>query len=262
MPQQIHVLGSLLLDPAIGAPLMDTKVPSLPRFQWPKNVPPLDAEQRRISDDFVRHWHDVLPKRYGAIERFNHCYSLRFLPTVFPFKTLELGAGIGAHLEFEDLSRQDYHCIELRQNMADAIVQRYPSVSAVVGDCQRRMPYEDGFFDRVVVVHVLEHLPDLPSCLDEVWRVLKPGGLFSVVLPCDPGMAYEFARKISAERIFKKRYGLPYGWFIRREHINSPQEIIKLLDDRFAELDRSYFPLHLPINNLNLCIGTTRRKIA
>jgi SAM-dependent methyltransferase len=239
---------------------MDISVPHLPRFQWPKVIPPLDAEQQRISDDFMRHWHEVLPKRFGAIERFNHGYPLRILPPCSPFKTLELGAGLGAHLAFEDLSRQDYHCIELRQNMADAIKQRFPTVTAIVGDCQRSLPYENAFFDRIVVVHVLEHLPDLPSCLSEVKRVLKPSGLLSVVLPCDPGLAYEIARKISAERIFKKRYQMPYDWLIRREHINSPREILGLLNKRFHEVDRVYFPLHIPIANLNLCIGTTHRN--
>jgi phosphatidylethanolamine/phosphatidyl-N-methylethanolamine N-methyltransferase len=116
-------------------------------------------------------------------------------------------------------------------------------------------------FDRIVVVHVLEHLPGLPAALDEVRRVLKPGGLLSVVLPCDPGLAYAFARKISAERIFRQRYHLPYGWLIRREHINSPDEILSLLAERFAEIDRAYFPLRIPIAHLNLCIGVTLRRV-
>ena len=114
-----------------------------------------------------------------------------------------------------------------------------------------------------MVVHVLEHLPDLPSALDEARRVLKPGGIFTVVLPCDPGLAYEFARKISAERVFKKRYGMPYGWLIRREHINSPREILALLEERFERIDRTYYPFaFLRSVNANLCIGATYRKSA
>lgn len=237
---------------------MDTTVPRYQRFQWPKDVPALDPDQRRISDDFMKHWHEVLPKRFGMIERFNHGYPLRFLPDKPRFKTLELGAGLGAHLEFEDLNRQDYHCVELRQNMADAIIERFPNVTAVVGDCQKHLPYDSYLFDRVVVVHVLEHLPNLPACLDEVRRVLKPGGIFSIVLPCDPGLAYEIARKISAERIFRQRYGLPYGWLIRREHINSPAEILTSLRSRFTEIDITYFPFSfVPLVNANLCIGIT-----
>jgi SAM-dependent methyltransferase len=240
---------------------MDTTVPRYTRFKWPKNVPPLDDEQLRISNDFMHHWHEVLPQRYGALEQFNHGYPLRILPdSSSKYRTLELGAGLGAHIAFEDLTRQDYYCIELRQNMADTIMERFPTVKAAVGDCQRHLPFDDAFFDRIVAVHVLEHLPDLPACLDEVERVLKPGGLFSIVLPCDPGLAYEIARKISSERIFRRRYRLPYGWLIRREHVNAPKEIFSLLDGRFREIDRTYYPLHAPFINANLVIGVTCRK--
>jgi SAM-dependent methyltransferase len=231
------------------------------RFKWPKIIPPVTPQQTLISDDFVRHWHDVLPNRYGAIERFNHMYSLKILPEQAKFRTLEIGAGIGAHIVFEDLNHQDYNCIELRENMAEAIEKRFPSVTAIVGDCQKDMPYESASFDRVVAVHVLEHLPNLPGCVAEVRRILKPGGIFSVVLPCDPGLAYGLARKISAERIFRKRYKQSYRWFIEREHINSPGEILSLLSDGFSEVDRTYFPMRVPVTHLNLCVGTTRRKI-
>jgi 2-polyprenyl-6-hydroxyphenyl methylase/3-demethylubiquinone-9 3-methyltransferase len=40
------------------------------------------------------------------------------------------------------------------------------------------LPYEDGSFDAVVCVDVLEHVADLPLVLLEVARVLRPGGWF------------------------------------------------------------------------------------
>ena len=40
------------------------------------------------------------------------------------------------------------------------------------------LPYSDGQFDAVVCVDVLEHLADLSKVLEEVTRVLKPGGMF------------------------------------------------------------------------------------
>ncbi|MEM8959183.1 MAG: bifunctional 2-polyprenyl-6-hydroxyphenol methylase/3-demethylubiquinol 3-O-methyltransferase UbiG [Pseudomonadota bacterium] len=40
------------------------------------------------------------------------------------------------------------------------------------------LPYDDGSFDHVVCVDVLEHVEDLNRVLGEVARVLKPGGLF------------------------------------------------------------------------------------
>jgi SAM-dependent methyltransferase len=240
---------------------VDTTVRRFDRFKWPKRLPSLSAAQEAIADDFMKHWHHVLPKRYGLIEQFNHKYPLRHLPSAARWKTLELGAGVGGHIEFEPLDRQEYHCIELRESMAEEIRSRFPSVTVVTGDCQVRIPYADKYFDRILAIHVLEHLADLPGAVAEAHRVLKPGGAFCVVLPCDPGIAYELARKISAERIWKARYkGLPYRWFIRREHINSPAEIMDVIGKRFDILDKVLFPLRVPVVNLNLCIGLTARK--
>jgi len=55
-------------------------------------------------------------------------------------------------------------------------------------DCQavdaRRMPFRDGAFDAVVCCYLLELLgPDgIQETLDEVHRVLRPGGRFALVL--------------------------------------------------------------------------------
>ena len=43
------------------------------------------------------------------------------------------------------------------------------------------VPLDDGDADRVVMVDVLHHLYDQPEALEEVARVLRPGGLFVVV---------------------------------------------------------------------------------
>jgi SAM-dependent methyltransferase len=239
---------------------VDTRIPFIERFKWPKTLPPLSSRQKAIADEFVQHWHRVLPQRYGAIEKFNHNYPLRHLPAGQGWRTLELGAGIGGHLEFEPLDRQEYHCIELRSAMADEIRRKYPSVVTVTGDCQQQIPYDDDYFDRVVAIHVLEHLPNLPAAIHQIDRVLMPGGVFSVVLPCDPGLAYGLARKISAERLFKAKYKMPYRWLVRREHVNSPKEILHEIKSKFEVFDMIYFPLMVPVVNLNLCIGVTARK--
>jgi SAM-dependent methyltransferase len=206
-------------------------------------------------------WHGVLPKRYGSIERFNHGYSLKHLPDQPHFRTIEIGAGSGGHLEFEDLIRQEYHCIELRENMSAEIERRFPGVTVITGSCQDRMPYEDRYFDRAIAVHVLEHLPDLPRAVTELHRLLRVGGILAVVIPCDPGFAYEFARQISSARIFRRRYKMSYMWLMRREHINSPAEIISELRAGFEEIDRTYFPLgFVPVTTANLCLGVTFRR--
>lgn len=227
--------------------------------KWPKRLPELSEEQRRIKDDFMKYWHEVLPNRYGVIERFNHGFPARtvekFLNSTSKIRTLEIGAGLGEHLDWEKLENQAYHCIELRPEMAAEIRKRFPQVEVSADDCQKKTGFKSGSFDRVIAIHVLEHLPDLPRALDEIQRLLRLGGILQVVIPCEGGLSYQLAREISAKRIFQKRYKQSYDWFIQSEHINFPKEILEELEKRFRILGQSYFPLKVPSVNLNLCIG-------
>ena len=45
------------------------------------------------------------------------------------------------------------------------------------------LPFDDGTFDRVVAAEVLEHLPQDRRAMDELVRVLKPGGLIAITVP-------------------------------------------------------------------------------
>jgi SAM-dependent methyltransferase len=222
---------------------------------WPKQPPELTAEQQHIRETFVARWLDVLPRRYGLIERFNHTYPLG--GSAPPGRTLEIGAGVGEHLRYEDVASQDYYALDLREELVDVIRTKYPGVTAFVGDCQERLPFDDGFFDRVLAIHVLEHLADLPRALDEIVRVLAPSGRFMAVIPCEGGLAYGLARRLSAQRLFEREFGGSYDWFVRSEHVNVPWEVLGEIRKRFRVVQTRYFPLRIPSITLNLVIGLT-----
>jgi SAM-dependent methyltransferase len=233
--------------------------------KWPKVLPTLTPEQQRISDDFMKCWHEELAgrSRYGLIEKFNHQFPVRHSPAGFR-TTLEIGAGLGEHLRYETLTpeqEQHYYANDFRENMAAEIRKSFPRVQTVVGDCQQRFDFPDGFFDRVIAVHVLEHLPNLPAAVREAHRLLNPRtGRMLVVIPCEGSPAYSLARKISAERVYRRRYGGDYSWFYRREHINLAHEVIAELNRWFAIEARSFFPLpFLPFVFNNLVIGLALR---
>lgn len=227
---------------------------------WPKTFPPLTEEQQRISNDFMHYWHEVLPRKYAVVDRFNHTYPVKASGEAFT-RTLEVGAGLGEHLEYERLTpeqRANYYALELRENMSRRIRARFPDINVVTGDCQRRLDFPDGYFDRVLAIHVLEHLPDLPAAARELHRVCDARrGRLVVVIPCEGSLAYGLARRISAQRIFERRYNQSYKWFIRREHINRPREILRELAPYFEVASRRFFPIPLPLLFCNLVIGLT-----
>lgn len=227
---------------------------------WPKPMPVLTDEQVAIREDFMKYFHEIYSDNFGAIARFNHNYPLRSVRA--GDRTLEIGAGLGEHLDFEDATKQDYTALELRQEMADVIAEKYPHVTTVAGDIEERLAFEDGTFDRAIAIHVLEHLRNLPAALDEVRRLLKPGGRFSIVIPCEGGLGYAVGRKVTSQRIFEKRYKTSYGWYIKTEHFNVPREVVEELDKRFEREDRAFFPLKVPSVHMNLCLGLTYRRPA
>jgi SAM-dependent methyltransferase len=227
---------------------------------WPKQLPGYTEEEQRVRDAFMARWLDYLPKRGGFVERFNHGYPLR--AGSLTGRTLEIGAGLGAHLAYEELGEQEYYAVELLPELADSIKERFPSVTTIVGDCQTRLPFDDGFFDRALAIHVLEHLPNLPAALDEVARLLALEGRFVAVIPCEGGGLYSLARRFTSKRLFEREFGRDYDWFIRSEHINLPWEIKSEIDKRFHVVEARYFPFRIPSVSANLIIGLTMRPRA
>ena len=58
----------------------------------------------------------------------------------------------------------------------------YKTRPSVFGDAQQ-LPFPDDVFDHVLLLDVLEHIPDPERCLAEIFRVLKPGGSFTIQGP-------------------------------------------------------------------------------
>lgn len=226
--------------------------------KWPKLLQKLSTERREINDDFVLHWHEILPRKYGFVDKFNHEYVVKNAPIDF-VSTLEIGAGTGEHLNYEILTNKqklNYHALDIRENMISELRKQFPEVNSVVGDCQSRLNFDDNYFDRILAIHVLEHLPDLPSALREMHRICnKTDGVLSIVIPCEGSLAYSLARKISAQRIFEKRYKQSYKWFIECEHINLPNEIFEEIAPYFSLVNSTFFPIPLKAEFCNLCIG-------
>ncbi len=94
-------------------------------------------------------------------------------------RTLEIGAGTGVNLERYPDAVDELILTEPFEPMARRLRER---VAAAGRDAQvivapaERLPAEDSSIDTVVVTLVLCTVGDLPATLDEIARVLKPGG--------------------------------------------------------------------------------------
>lgn len=107
---------------------------------------------------------------------------------------LDLGCGFGRHA-YEGLRRGarvvacDMALPELAEvrSMVEAMVESGeapPEGMAVTtaGDATG-LPFADGTFDHIIASEVMEHIPDDVAALDELVRVLRPGGTLAVTVP-------------------------------------------------------------------------------
>jgi SAM-dependent methyltransferase len=224
--------------------------------RWPKTIPALSEAEQAMRVEFLRLWHEHLPRRHRRVERFNHASRVLRASAFEGCRTLEIGAGLGEHLRYEHLASQEYTALEIRPDFVQTIETRFPGVKTIRADIQRRIDtLADGAFDRVLAIHVLEHLPDLPAALIEIRRVLDPAGRLVAVIPCEGGLAYQLARRVSAQRLFERTFRAPYGPIIRSEHVNSAREIIDELSKVFVIRTRQFWPLRVPLVHPNLVVA-------
>jgi len=91
--------------------------------------------------------------------------------------------GVGLCLFLSDHSHE-VHGIDISEFCVKAASERYPSVQTSVADI-RKLPYASGYFDCIVSNSTLDHFPaleDIETSLEELRRVLRPGGELIITL--------------------------------------------------------------------------------
>jgi len=112
---------------------------------------------------------------------------------------LDAGCGTGDFLP--DLAERggEVYALDFAEEMIERAQRKAEAsgcqgVHFAVGDvCD--LPYESNFFDAIIGVGLVEYLADLDGAFRQMFRVLKPGGIFIVTVPniVSPFMAYETA---------------------------------------------------------------------
>ena len=96
------------------------------------------------------------------------------------FAALRRGARVFA-FDADDAELKQVHGTIAAMIDAGEVEESAESV-AVQGDALA-LPFDDGSFDRIIAAEVLEHIPDDVTAIDELVRVLAPGGRIAVTVP-------------------------------------------------------------------------------
>ncbi|SEF69653.1 class I SAM-dependent methyltransferase [Flavobacterium urumqiense] len=107
--------------------------------------------------------------------------KLRDAETNSALKVLHFAPEQAFYKLFRNQKNLDYTTTDLFSPLAD--------VKADICD----LPFEDNQYDVILCNHVLEHIPDDTKAMQELYRVLKPGGMAILQIPQDLSRTTTFA---------------------------------------------------------------------
>jgi len=176
---------------------------------------------------------------------------------------IDLGCGDGINLSLlsrhvEELYGSDYNLVRLIRALGHHTADLLFLADVI------DYPVQDDSFDLILFNHVLEHIPDDIKALNEVYRILKPGGLLILGVPNEGAffwqLAYRFQPHVlaasdhvqfyTAESISDKcsRAGFRVhevhliGWGIPHWDIDQMIRTYKFIDDLCEWAGRKYLP--------------------
>lgn len=148
-----------------------------------------------------------------------------------PGRVLDIGCGRGEFLRSLKDAGWSAHGVEVNATAARRAARSLGEASVVIGDV-RDAEFPDEHFDLVSLYHVIEHLREPRETIDEIHRILKPGGILFFATP---------NRDSWAHRWFGPR---SFGMGILQNNFYfAPRHIRALMNNRFDFLERSDFSL-------------------
>ena len=96
-------------------------------------------------------------------------------------KVLHFAPEQAFYKRFRNLSNLDYTTTDLNSPLAD--------VKADICD----LPFKNESFDFILCNHVLEHIPDDKKAMQELYRILKPGGTAILQIPQELDQSRNFS---------------------------------------------------------------------
>ena len=186
----------------------------------------------------------------------NHCHK-QLEKFDFPkniSKVLEIGAGNAPHYKFINHDYDEYHIAET----SNVALENYRDNSKVTVEKYdgKKLPYENNFFDRIIISHCLEHINYPEEFLFEVIKKLRIGGILSISLPTDPGVLFRIGRFYLKLFSINKNYQITsseFDYMNATEHVNSIFGLSSIIKYNYGDcLRESYLPFRIKSFDLNL----------
>lgn len=134
-------------------------------------------------------------------------------------KILEVGAGGGQHARYVRHPFDWLIQCAIRPENIPSVADDPRIVKELMMVDAQDLPYIDNNYDRLIATCLLAHLSDPEKALEEWKRVVRPGGVISIYVPCEPGFLLRISQMMTTRRK-QKRLGYNGRLLHYREHRN------------------------------------------
>jgi ubiquinone/menaquinone biosynthesis C-methylase UbiE len=183
----------------------------------------------KTNDVDYYYWNYQFPIKY--IQRYRFKSILKLMDADIYDNLLEIGTGSGIFLKELSTHCRQLYAIDIHDKIE--CVQQFcddQQIDSVVTQCSiERTIFPDEFFDAIIGISVLEFVCNLRSAINEIKRIMKPGGIFVTICP-------------------QKSFLLDWilSFFTDKspddEFINSRAEISPMLENSFKVIKKRFYP--------------------
>jgi 2-polyprenyl-3-methyl-5-hydroxy-6-metoxy-1,4-benzoquinol methylase len=145
----------------------------------------------------------------AKLDRYNH-WIYEQIAAAMGRRILEVGSGTGNITQFLCANGEEVMATDIvpgYRNELQRLFGARPNVQIGKFDLANKAPAEWGArpFDSVVCLNVLEHIEDDLFALEQMHRVLAPGGNLALLVPAHQVLYGEFDRAVGHYRRYEKR---------------------------------------------------------
>ena len=167
---------------------------------------------------------------------------------------LEIGAGTNPHIDYLKHEYDKYYIIDIYPELETY----YNNFDKVIFNSYNgnEIPFENEFFDRIIISHCLEHIYYPEKFLLHIFSKLKKKGNLSIALPTDPGVLWRLGRKFGNYFINPKTHkmtNLENDYLNAIDHVNTIFSLRTFIRKNFGnKLKEKYEPFKIKSLDLNL----------
>jgi ubiquinone/menaquinone biosynthesis C-methylase UbiE len=153
---------------------------------------------------------------------------------------LEIGPGTSPHVSYLNKSFEKYFMLDSSLFTFNFLKKKFKKNKNIIikRSVNSSIPFQNNYFDRIIMSHVLEHVSDPEIFLFNILAKLKIGGYLSISLPTDPGLVWRIGRFYQKAFNVKNKLNLnrrDYDYMIATEHVNSIFNLISILKYHFSK---------------------------